>query len=323
MNNEEKTLQIIAPVLQTELISPKLSETILQNFQQFFEEIGRYEEEAKSLEVIDENEVDKMKRARELRLTISKIRIEAEKKRKFLKEDYLRGGRAIQGVYNIIESLTIPIEKHLEQQEKFKELLEQKRKLEITEKRLNLLSEFVDDTSVYNLAEMSEAGFQELLNASKIAREQKLKAEKDAEDERIRIQKEIDAENERIRIENEKLKADAKKREKELEDERKKQAEILKKEQEAKAKIEAELEEKRKADEKLKQEQAEKEAKELANKKALELAPDKEKLNKLAEQIANIELPKLQNEQSNLIINQVKELLSKVSIYIIKNTKNL
>lgn len=308
----DKILTKIEPILKSEIISPKQSDFLLENFSRFFEEVSQYENEAKNIIVNDENQIQEMKQARELRLKLKEIRVNADKKRKELKEDYLRGGRAIQGIYNVIESLIAPLEKHLETQEKFVELKKEKEKMELGIKRSSLLSEFVEDTSLYNLPEMSEQGFNELLNASKVAKEQKMKAEKELEEEQQRIIKEREAENERIRIENEKLKADAEKRKKELE-----------KEKEEKAKIEAKLEEKRKADEKLKQEQAEKEAKELADKKSLELAPEKEKLNKLAEQIANIELPNLKSEQANLIINQVKELLSKVSIYIIKNTKNL
>jgi hypothetical protein len=309
---EEQTLEIIAPILKENAISPKLSSMLLESFSGFIQNISEYEEIAKQILVKEENQTEEMKRAREIRLKVKEIRVNANKKRIELKDDYLRVGKAIQGVYNIIEAITIPIERHLEKQEKFVELKREKEKIELGIKRSNLLSEFVEDASLYNLAEMSEQGFNELLNASKVAKEQKMKAEKELEEEQQRIIKEREAENERIRIENEKLKADAEKRKKELE-----------KEKEEKAKIEAKLEEKRKADEKLKQEQAEKEAKELADKKSLELAPEKEKLNKLAEQIANIELPKLESEQANLIINQVKELLSKVSIYIIKNTKNL
>ncbi len=42
-------------------------------------------------------------RAKRLRLDISKIRVSADKARKAQKEEYLRAGNAIQGVFNILK----------------------------------------------------------------------------------------------------------------------------------------------------------------------------------------------------------------------------
>ena len=58
-----------------------------------------------------------MQEARIARLALRDIRIQADKTRKALKEESLRYGKAVQGVYNVIEYLITPIEKHLEERE--------------------------------------------------------------------------------------------------------------------------------------------------------------------------------------------------------------
>ena len=50
-----------------------------------------------------------------------------KKVRKELKEESLRKGKAIDGVANIIKFLIEPVEKYLEDQEKFIEKLEQQK----------------------------------------------------------------------------------------------------------------------------------------------------------------------------------------------------
>jgi len=73
---------------------------------------------------INENLVVKSKR---LRIDISRVRIETEKARKEQKEEYLRAGKAIDGVANILKWAVTEKEEALEKIEKHFETLEKER----------------------------------------------------------------------------------------------------------------------------------------------------------------------------------------------------
>ena len=84
---------------------------------------------------------------------------------------------------------------------------------------------------------------------------------------------------------------------------------ILKAEREEKERVEAELREKKASEEKALKDAA------AATKKAA-AAPDKEKLEKLAQDLDNFKLPDLATKEADLIINNVRGLLNKVTTYI-------
>lgn len=234
MNNELVTIidQSELPVTQAELLK--------NNFIGFFDEAKSYEQQAREIQVIDENDNTGMKKARELRIKLKNIRTSAENKRKELKEQSLREGKAIDGIANVIKALIVPIEDYLEKQEKFAEIAAENRKLQLIQSRNEQLSPYVADTSVYSLGEMSEDGFAELLNSSKIAKQAQIDAEKKAEEDRLANIEAERIENERIREENAKLRAAAEEqnriaeqeKQKALEEERKRQDEIRKAEAE-------------------------------------------------------------------------------------------
>ena len=87
---------------------------------------------------------------------------------------------------------------------------------------------------------------------------------------------------------------------------------ILRAERKEKERIESELREKKASEEKALKDAA------AATKKAAAAAaaPDKEKLEKLAQDIDNFKLPDLATKESDLIINNVRGLLNKVTTYI-------
>ncbi len=234
MNNELVTIidQSELPVTQAELLK--------NNFIGFFDEAKSYEQQAREIQVVDENDNLGMKKARELRIKLKNIRTSAENKRKELKEQSLRESKAIDGIANVIKALIVPIEDYLEKQEKFAEIAAENRKLQLIQSRKEQLSPYVADTSVYSLGEMSEDGFAELLNSSKIAKQAQIDAEKKAEEDRLAKIEAERIENERIREENAKLRAAAEEqnriaeqeKQKALEEERKRQDEIRKAEAE-------------------------------------------------------------------------------------------
>lgn len=327
MEAQTKNNELIKVVEESSL-EKQTKDNILSKFTPFFDQASEWKEKAEALVVTDESQVEEMKEARLARLALKNIRVEADKTRKALKEDSLRYGKAVQGVYNVIEYLIKPIEQHLEQQEKFVEIQEASRKEALKQLRIpevEVFQEFIPYG--LDLGEMSEEDYTKLINGAKAQKKAKEDAEKKAEQERIAKEKAEAEERERIRIDNERLrkeaeerereaKIEAEKRAKELEAQRKKEEaeksaheEQLRKEREAKEKIEAELKAKKEAEEKAIAEQKE------ADKKA-RLAPDKTKLKELAVMINQIELPSLKNPEGESIIKNVRTLLNKTSNYI-------
>ncbi len=312
------------------------AKTILDSFTGFFKEAQKWEEEAKKIKVTDITQVAKMDRAREGRLALKKIRVEADNTRKLLKEKSLREGKAIDGIANVIKALIVPVEQYLEAQEKFKERIEEEEKKQLILNRQVKLSVYIteEELSAYNLGELSEDAFNNILSTSKFAHDAKLKAEKEAEDERIMQLEKREAEIEKQRLENIKLKKEADKAKEIADIEAEKNAKIIadakKKEDEANAKqieLEKKIKDKELAELKVKQEKeakekADKEAKEKAEREA-KLAPEKDKLFAWAERIKSIESPEGLSKAGLEIVREAEEQLLKVSQDIKLKIKNL
>lgn len=299
------------------------AQTILDQFSGFFEQAKTLEEEARSIVVTDESQVEDMKRARVARLTLKDIRVNAEKVRKALKEDSLRKGKAIDGIANVIKALVVPIEEYLESQERFAEFRETERKEKKLAERVSLLQQYVPDTNMYNLKEMSDDGFEQLLVSSKAAREAQIAAEEKAERDRLAKEKAEREENERIRIENEKLRADAlaKKNADELAEK-----ERIKEREAQQAKIDAEAKKAREAEEKLEEIQKEKEkAKVEAEEKQRQekLAPEKDKLFAYAESIKSLKGPEGLSLAGQKVVENVEKKMLELSQYVKDQLKNL
>lgn len=228
------------------------AQVILTNFQNFFELAADWQKKASTITITDISQAAEMKMAREGRLFLKQKRIEVEKKRKELKEDCLREGKAIDGIANVLKALIEPIENYLETQEKFAENKEKERLLKLKIDRTDKMKPF---ESVYpiegiDFAIISEESFQQMFNLANNLMQQKIEAEKKAEADRVeKIRKEKE-EQEKIRLENERLKKEAAEREVQAKIEREKQEAILKAEREKaeaeKKKIEAAAEEARK-----------------------------------------------------------------------------
>ena len=109
-------------------------------FLEFTTQLKEITDKAAELVVTDESQAGLMKSAKEARLILKNIRINADKKRKDLKEGSLKYCNAVQAVYNYIENEIKPLEKHLEAQEKFKEVQEEKRLNILRDERKQILS---------------------------------------------------------------------------------------------------------------------------------------------------------------------------------------
>lgn len=328
---KDNQLQVI---LSEQNVAKENAKALLEAFGAPFEEAGVILSSYETIVVTDESQKDLMAEAKQKRLTLKKIRTTVENKRKELKEDSLRTGKAIDSVAKFVKDAIVPAENYLELQEKFAEMQEAKRVAARREERLQKMQPYTDNPFIYDFFQMSEDDFNELLATLKLQHEMKLAEEKRTEEERLAKEKAEAEEKERIRAENAKLKEEAEKREAELEKERKAA-------EEREAKLQAERESEQRAAQKKLDEEREKreaiEAEQRAEREKLEaerkqqeeqqrqalLAPDKEKLLALAVKIEQTELPALASKDAQAVLNQVEELLGKVSTYIRGNVKGL
>jgi hypothetical protein len=300
-----ENLSLVELVQQSGLQEVKQNE-IAESLNRFFNEASKWNETITSIVIIDPSEVGKMKMAKEGRLTLKNYRLEAEKIVKSKREEvkmkmadftledklWLRAGQMMEATFKNLES-------KLEEKEKFAERWEAELKAKLKAERLEKLSEVCDNPNIYPLESMDEYSFNDLFNGLELAKKQKIESElaeqKRIEEERIAEQKRIEEQ----RIENERLKAEADKREKEIQAEREKarfeadkQEAILQAEREEKSKIEAELQAKKQI-----------ELAELQKQKELEKAPIKDKLNNWIESIVINQAP-IDNDVTKDIITK-------------------
>jgi hypothetical protein len=287
--------------------------------------------------------------AKRLRLDISKIRILAEKTRKEQKEEYLRAGKAIDGVANIVKWAVVDKEKKLESIEKHFENLEKERLEKLEHDRREMLSSYCDMLPD-GLAIMSEEVFDAFLNAKKKEYEERIAAEKKAEKERIEAIKKEELKNSRLKellpyrqfweydyseevasvttAEFIKLLNDLafKKQDYEAEQERiKKENERLKREAEERARIERELEKERKEKERKECERHEAELQKEREERARierELAEKREAEERAkAEEEARIQAKLTQGDAAT--VKDLKESLIAIkTAYNFKSKKN-
>lgn len=324
--------------LQTILVDQNIArenaKNLIEAFGAPFEEAGKILTDYKEIIVTEEDQFDLMNTARNKRLALKNVRIEVEKKRKELKEDSLKVGRAVDSVARFVRETIEPAEKYLEQQEKFAELRQAERATALKAKRVEQLMQYTKDLSVYNLDHMTEEQFNTLVNTLKAQQGANIAEQKRILDEAEAKSKAEREDQERIRIENAKLKKEADEREaKALEERRKAEAEAAKAQETHEAEqraAQAKLDEERKKREAVEAEQraalqkieTERQVAEESKRQAL-LAPDKDKLLTLAISLETIELPALASKDAQAVLNQVEGLLSKVSTYIRKNVKGL
>ncbi len=362
MENVQEKNELLVIVDDSQL-ETATREQLLTSFGPFLKQVKEWREKAEALVVTDATQVSEMKQAREARLALKAIRVEADKTRKLLKEDSNRYGKAVQGIYNVIEALVVPIEQHLDKQENFAVIAEANRKEALHNERVALLQPYGTDYTSFDLRNMGDTAFADLLSGQKLAHENRLAEAARIEEERIAALK---AEQERIeaqRLENERLKAEAAEMEKELEAERvraeakrkeleeknriereaiakkateeraeaerlakieaEKQAAILKAEREERERVEAELKAKQQAEAEKVAAEEKKRKEEEKQAKKLAAAPDKDKLAILVMQLESFVYPDVKTAEAQKIVSDTKELIGKVVNHVKTKTQEL
>lgn len=178
-------------------------------FMPYFERAAEWREKAMGIKVTSLNQKKEMQTAREARLALKDIRVNAEKTRVKLKEDSLRTGKAIDGMANVIKFLIAPIEEHLEDQEKFAERLAEKERAAARDLRECEAGKYLPDfPQSIDLGAIDEQEFAKLLKFAKAQFEAREETEKRLETERIEREQRESAEREAMRLENERLRAE-------------------------------------------------------------------------------------------------------------------
>ena len=289
----ESRESIALTIPNAEALPPSMLTNIQEGFQGAFAQAESWREKALAIKVTSLADKEVMKQAREMRLALKTIRVEAEKKRKALKEDALVMGRAIDGVNNLLLAAIQPLERHLEEQEKFAErLAEQERQRRLAERTEALHPYLEAGQAVPAIDVMTDDQFAKYLEDAKLLHAAKIEAARKAEAERIAREQAEAVERERLRIENERLKSEAAEREAKAKAERE-AAERAQREAAEKARKDREaLEAKAKA---------EREAAERAQREAAEKArKDREALEakaKAEREAAERELARIKAEQ--------------------------
>lgn len=310
MNTTDTALAI---ELQKENLPEQDALALQGSFAPFFREAERLKDQALSIVVVSADQKDVIASAREMRLNLKAIRTSTENARKNLKDESLRRGRAIDGMANVIKFIIVPLEEHLEAQEKFAEVQRQKEIEKVKQVRVAELAQYDVDASLYsNLGEMQNDMYANLLTGAKHAYDLKFEAQKKAEQDRKKNEEAEMKERERIRIENEELREKAAVQELARKEEQKKR-EIAESALRRQRELREEEERERKAEEQKKERAA----------KKLAAAPDKKKLESVAIFIDSIALPIVESEDAKTVVKSVESLLKKVSNFIRSQSEGL
>jgi hypothetical protein len=209
-------------------IQPTKADQIKQTFEPMVEMLSEFDSEYKKIikrsktAITDELAVN----AKTLRLAITKIETATEKNRKEQKSEYLRAGKAIDSVSNILKWAIGDMKTELKGIETHYETIENERIKTLQNERVELIEPYIDDAVERELWRMEPDVWdvflekkifehKEIIEAAKIAEQKRIENEaieaKAAELKRYNAQKEqmrVNAENKRIKAENEALKVE-------------------------------------------------------------------------------------------------------------------
>lgn len=318
-------------VVEQSGIEKTKGEAISKTLGEFFTKANEWNATIEALQINDISETGKMKMAREGRLSLRDMRLDAkdivDAKREEVKAkmaDYVLEDKLWLKSFQMVEATFKNLESKLLEKEKFAERKELERLQELEKDRVNLLIPYNEFCSIESLPlqTMSDEDFKHAFDKAKRLFDLDNADKERIEKERIAEQKAKEAEQERIRLENEKLKKEAEesarlakieadKRAKEESERLRKEAEErkaleekaakeraeneakLKKAAEEKAKLEAELKAKKEAEEAEKKKLSDLAKKEAEEKRKADLAPQKDKITAWVD---SFQLPKMNTD---------------------------
>ena len=178
--SEKSTEVAIIEQLGSNGMEKTAAEQLLSSYGVPFVEAGKLIEQGRQIVVSDESDTENMALARTTRLALRSQRIAIEKKHDELKADSLAYGKAVDLVQRVALEQIKPVEEHLQLQEKFAEVQQEKRRQERINERTAKLAQYVDDVSVYNYGDMGDDAFALLIDQVRDAKEKREAEEKAA-----------------------------------------------------------------------------------------------------------------------------------------------
>ena len=229
---EDKNIKAVIPAdISQQMQEAKVAKDVFGIVEKLFVGIEDFKSKAELINVVDHNDKESMKKARELRLEIRRERIDSQKlivqKREDVKQRKLLfdiEDKAYMKIIKVMEEKLSSIEDGLEEKEKIAEKYEaQQREIRLL-KRKEIVNKLSDSMSELQYKDMSEETFNIFVSGLENAKKEKEEAERKQLEEQERLEKE------RIKAEEEKAKAAEKAR---LEREK----QILKEKEEAEIKL--------------------------------------------------------------------------------------
>ncbi len=171
-------------------LEPESAIALRAAFISMFDSADEWIARASAIHVTDVAQKREMKFARESRLALRELRVAADKKRKSLKEDSLRRGRAIDGLYAVFVALVAPIEAHLLEQETYAERTEAARRSVLREERASHLRALGADPVLYtDLGALADEAWASALTAAQEAAEARAEAARRADAVRVEAER--------------------------------------------------------------------------------------------------------------------------------------
>lgn len=204
-----ETLQLVKIDPKEFGLEESVAAQIAAQFQPMLDKMVELENEYNEIINLPVEDDETSKKAKQLLQKYVKVRTGTGEIHKVQKAFYLAGGRYVDGWKNAQLFASQGKEEKLEAIAKYAENKEKERIAALQSKRIEAISPYVEEyvlAASGNLGTMSESQFEALFNGYRIAYENKIQAEKKAEEDRIAKEK-ADAEaREAQRIENERLK---------------------------------------------------------------------------------------------------------------------
>jgi hypothetical protein len=267
-----------------------------------FNGVSKMREQLDTVQVQDHNDKVNMKLANTIRLGVRNVRLDAEKtfdKKRDEVQQAMLSFKTEDSLWlkakQTMQILTKEIEANAKWKEETKERFDAEQKELKIQERIFKVSKFSDLNRI-EFENMSDEIFEMFLAGIENQYNERIEAEKKAEEERIAKEKADEEAREQQRLENERLKAEAEKREKEIQAERAK----LKAEAD---KLEAELQAKKDAELKAENERKQAELKAKLEAEKLAKAPVKKQLQNWVNLFCYA-TPPFENEQTELIIEK-------------------
>lgn len=293
-------------------LTPEQTKHLLAKFRDLFSMTAKVRNELATVVVTGPEDTLAIAKAKELHTVIRDERLNAEKKKKIIKEPYLRPSQLIDGVFRIWMNEVTPLEQEAKYKAEYVENLEKERKGQLAKERIEKLRLFDAGDTALDLGEIDDATF-EMLYQGAVSKYNDRKAEEQRlADEQKKREQEYAAERQRLKEENDRLA-------KQNADEAARNAELQKIADEEKQKREAiEAENKRKEEARIAEEQ-----RLAAIEEAKRLAPDREKLIAFADEMRNLKYPELESEKAKRFLEIFSDAMMTAINELAKNANSM